>query len=346
MKKAYSILIIILSLFLTIGCKELTSKDETNYRSLTDAVKKGDLKAVKKFIEKGADVNMPDEDGYLPIHYAASIGDIEILKLLIEKGADVNAKKKYFYPETPLCLASEKGKAEVVKLLVEKGADINIICRDNPPPWNFYETPVLIALLNENDEMLKLLLSKNPIIDEKNMERFIQVYEIEKKNPQMIADLRKKIQSTLSCSNLGKDSYFFSKVAKQAGIDSSDLPLLSKYEEGFVSCLCANDIECADEYIDIGYVTTENAKKISRVLNINYTIKSRTAKGLRYEEAYNNLGKLQIFCMACLSNLARHYAEDPTKDCGKLVADVLKGDKKALKILSDPDSEMHIKCTQ
>ncbi|MEO8516068.1 MAG: ankyrin repeat domain-containing protein [Flavobacterium sp.] len=55
------------------------------------AVAKGDLDAVKKFIEYGADVNETSE-GMTPLMYAARYNKVEVVKFLLEKGARIGVK--------------------------------------------------------------------------------------------------------------------------------------------------------------------------------------------------------------------------------------------------------------
>lgn len=64
----------------------------TKYKNTTPlaaAVAKGDLDAVKKFIEYGADIN-EKSNGMTPLMVAARYNQVEIINFLLEKGA--NAK--------------------------------------------------------------------------------------------------------------------------------------------------------------------------------------------------------------------------------------------------------------
>ena len=62
-----------------------------NPTPLCRAISKGDLDAVKKFIEYGSDVNESFE-GVTPLMLAARYNRVEIIKLLLEKGAKADAK--------------------------------------------------------------------------------------------------------------------------------------------------------------------------------------------------------------------------------------------------------------
>jgi ankyrin repeat protein len=70
-----------------------TSAEFLNYGNspLCNAIQKGDLEAVKKFIEYGADINEMS-NGLTPLMSAARYNKVDIIKYLIEKGADKKIK--------------------------------------------------------------------------------------------------------------------------------------------------------------------------------------------------------------------------------------------------------------
>ncbi len=66
-------------------------KEYRNTTPLANAIVKGDVEAVKKFIEYGADVN-ERSNGATPLMLAARYNNVEIINILIQKGANINAK--------------------------------------------------------------------------------------------------------------------------------------------------------------------------------------------------------------------------------------------------------------
>jgi uncharacterized protein len=84
---------------------------------LINAVKDGDLAAVKKIIESGAAINPQDEQGWTPLNWAAGKGDIDLVRLLVENGADVFKVGRD--QRTPYMIALAAGRTEVVKFLRE-----------------------------------------------------------------------------------------------------------------------------------------------------------------------------------------------------------------------------------
>lgn len=106
--------------FNALAAKSLTDDESVEF---TEALGKGNLKVVKKYIDAGVDVNAT-YFAWAPIQMAATKGQFETLKYLTEKGADVN----YVHPLTKMTafhLAAYDGHEKIVKYLAEHGADIN-----------------------------------------------------------------------------------------------------------------------------------------------------------------------------------------------------------------------------
>ena len=77
-------LIAIVAAVLLVGCGPSVD--------IHKAAKDGNIKAVKKHLAAGTDVNAKDGGGWTPLHCAAFNAEKEIVELLIAAGADVNAK--------------------------------------------------------------------------------------------------------------------------------------------------------------------------------------------------------------------------------------------------------------
>jgi ankyrin repeat protein len=116
---------------------------------LTDAVKNGDVNAVKTLIANKADVNAASADTSTPLHWAAHSGNLEIADLLLKAGANVNAETRYKI--TPLSLAAENGDPAMIEKLIAAGADANSTSEEG-------ETALMTASLNGRVDAVKMLL--------------------------------------------------------------------------------------------------------------------------------------------------------------------------------------------
>ena len=108
--------------------------------ALCNAVRSGDLQAVKEQLANGVDINAEDSEfGVTALSWAALLDNTEIAKFLIAKGADINAKSRD--GSTPLHSAAFLGHTEIAELLIQKGAEVN--------PKNYRdETPLDVSVVD------------------------------------------------------------------------------------------------------------------------------------------------------------------------------------------------------
>ena len=87
---------------------------------LVDAVRGGDLHAVRMLLQEPDHVNVRQPDGATALHWAVYLNDLETAELLLEAGADADAANELGV--TPLYLACENGNAALVRALLAAGA--------------------------------------------------------------------------------------------------------------------------------------------------------------------------------------------------------------------------------
>jgi len=90
---------------------------------LFDAVKRGDLPAVRTLVQKRVAVDGSEADGTTALHWAVRADQLEIARALVRAKASVNASTRYGI--TPLALAAETGSLPMVDLLLTAGANAN-----------------------------------------------------------------------------------------------------------------------------------------------------------------------------------------------------------------------------
>jgi hypothetical protein len=87
---------------------------------LLDAVRRGDLAAVRAALDAGVPVDTPFRYERTALSFAAGRDNVEIVKLLLDRGADPN-KKDTFYGATPMNWAADKGSVAMIRLMIERG---------------------------------------------------------------------------------------------------------------------------------------------------------------------------------------------------------------------------------
>jgi ankyrin repeat protein len=117
---------------------------------LVDAVRQGDVPAVRGLLKTGVDVNQPEGDGATPLHWAAHRDSSELVRLLLGAGASVQAANDLGI--TPLHLAAANGNLDTIRLLLEKRANANAAAASGV-------TPLMEAARHGSVDAVRLLLA-------------------------------------------------------------------------------------------------------------------------------------------------------------------------------------------
>ena len=138
--------------------------------ALTQAAKEGDIAALQKLLDEGADINENaivggSMNGSL-LSQAAYYCRIEAIKYLIHKGADINNATGWTdYGASggglrPLHMAARSGCTEAIKLLLDAGADIDV--RAN----KMFGSALSIAAYKGHIKSVKYLLERGADVDD------------------------------------------------------------------------------------------------------------------------------------------------------------------------------------
>ena len=119
--------------------------------SLIDAIRNGDMTAVRMLLTQRADVNAAAADGTTALHWASYRDDLETADLLIRAGANVNAANDL--GATPLWMASVNGSAAMVRKLLDARAQPNLALL-------LGETPLMAAARSGNPDVVDQLIDK------------------------------------------------------------------------------------------------------------------------------------------------------------------------------------------
>ncbi|WP_419649181.1 ankyrin repeat domain-containing protein [Thiolapillus sp.] len=121
------------------------------YTPLMEAARTGQTGIARLLLGLGADTNLPYRNADFPaIYYAAVGGYTRTFRLLIDSGA--NLEHRCIGLKTPLIVAAHEDSASAVNLLIEGGADIN--ARDR-----ISITPLIAGAISNNAAAVHSLLN-------------------------------------------------------------------------------------------------------------------------------------------------------------------------------------------
>lgn len=142
----------------------------------------------KYLLDRGADIHAKDNQGWTPLHHAASDGSAAVVRLLLSRGAKINETDREGF--TPLAVAMMSNHMGIAAQLKSKGgrekvegagelfkavyrndmAKLKALLDSHPElvkirGGRHSETPLMIAVQNENRDMVKFLLSRGAEVD-------------------------------------------------------------------------------------------------------------------------------------------------------------------------------------
>ena len=126
--------------------------------TLPDAAEQQDWAAVRKLLQRGAEVNDGQPDGMTALHWTVYYDETQVAEILLKAGADAKAANRYGV--TPLSLACTNGNSQIVELLLEAGADPNTTLRGG-------ETALLTAARTGKIGVVRALLSRGADVNAK-----------------------------------------------------------------------------------------------------------------------------------------------------------------------------------
>ena len=167
----------------------INTQDEYGLTALMNAAMIGDYEMVKFLLENGANINTKDNDGNTVLYYNIYYDHYgkeemienakKIFNLLIKYGADVNTKDNdgaslldiSYRPSTALVQ-----NREMFKVLVENGFDLESrIKAGEHYPEDYDYTPLMIAALRNDYDMVKFLVEKGADVNAKTHSEYSSV---------------------------------------------------------------------------------------------------------------------------------------------------------------------------
>jgi ankyrin repeat protein len=118
---------------------------------VADAVKSGNVAAVRSLLQQRAPVDAAEPDGTTALHWAARADRPDLVQMLLRAGAQANGANRYGV--TPLALAAVNGSAAVIEQLLDAGANPNAVAAEG-------ETALMTASRTGRADAVRLLLDK------------------------------------------------------------------------------------------------------------------------------------------------------------------------------------------
>ncbi|WP_041280613.1 ankyrin repeat domain-containing protein [Desulfosudis oleivorans] len=131
--------------------------------ALSRAAQKGDVAAMEKLLNKGADINESAAGGTIagpPLSHAAHHCQPEVVRYLVSRGADVEATGFGGAGWRPLHIAVDAGCIKAVEILLDAGADINAKAN------NRWGSALAIAAMNGDGRLVEYLISRGADVDD------------------------------------------------------------------------------------------------------------------------------------------------------------------------------------
>ncbi|RPI22381.1 MAG: hypothetical protein EHM61_22415 [Acidobacteria bacterium] len=129
---------------------------------LIGATREGQLSAVRLLLDRGADPNMGVPGDGNPLIMAAREGHVDVVTLLLDSGASIDQSVPG--DENALIQASGSGHLEIVKLLVSRGANVNArVWAPRTPNDGEWRTPLGMARSHSHTQVVEFLRSAGAV---------------------------------------------------------------------------------------------------------------------------------------------------------------------------------------
>lgn len=143
------------------------------------------ISRVRMLVEKRPELlNYMDENGWTPLLKAVSMGDPKLVEYLVGKGADVNVQAEDYEKNTALHLAVKNNNEKLLRLLLSKEA--------NPGLTDKYgRTPLYYAVKDNKKALADLLVERGArynIFDAVSIEDIRTINKILDRNPNSVND--------------------------------------------------------------------------------------------------------------------------------------------------------------
>ncbi|XP_062319718.1 fibronectin type 3 and ankyrin repeat domains protein 1 [Osmerus eperlanus] len=140
---------------------DVNMKNGSGRDSLMLACFSGHLDIVKYLRKFGASWKSQDMGGCTPLHWAADGGHLAVIAYMIQDKCELDIRDGVSQWTPLMRVSAVSGNPSVASLLIRAGADVNARDKDG-------KTPLMVAVLNNHEELVQLLLDSGADHDVKN----------------------------------------------------------------------------------------------------------------------------------------------------------------------------------
>ena len=146
--------LLVLSGCIERSCNEANDANTPFNKAIAVLVKDKDDSPAFTLLENGLDVNHQNACGASFLHIATIVGNKELVDYLLQREANPNIVN--WQGETPVFMAAQWSENYIITKLLASGGDPNFVVEDDT---YLYNTPLLIATLNNNIDGVRILKS-------------------------------------------------------------------------------------------------------------------------------------------------------------------------------------------
>lgn len=239
------------------------------------ASSKGNVKAIKNLVIKGANANLQNNNGHTPLQLVPRHKFLHIGRILVNAGADANYKTIAWPQETLLHLAVIKNDTAMIEYLLSLDVDVNVSDQNNITPLQLAcvstthgdcHKKIIVSLLKNGADVGKIEYKNN--FNYRFSKKALKIL-LQYSDSNMLDSMEKKI------FNSYKDTWqsFLAHLAKLEALEISLNPGIFKtitenqncsnyFDECKKELSLAKDIKLKNSWITFFHVLTSNKRQL------------------------------------------------------------------------------------
>lgn len=211
---------VLASMLIGVGAPAL-AQGSPGALDLHSIVRSGDIEALRRAVDGGADINARDPWGRTALIVALQQGRAATVESLISQGADISLTDAW--GRTPLLVATQLKNTAAVRLLLARGADVNLANKNDI-------TPLIAAAQTANLDAMSRLLAAGASLDRTDNLGWTALMWAASRNDGTAMKLL--VDQGADVDRVGRDGATAQALARARGADAATLGLLASRTPG------------------------------------------------------------------------------------------------------------------